>query len=105
MAGVHHPPAVASAAPGVQSLEPIALAADHGAPAQRITTLADTLSRFECQPYAQAEANPVAEQIYEEAYAAACLPEASGAAAALARLRGARAYDAQVCAQERHASN
>lgn len=103
LTGVHHPHAVASAEPGIQSLEPIVLAADHAAPVQRIAALADTLSRFECQPYAQAEANPVAEPIYQEAYATACLPESSGAAAALAHLRGAR--DAQVCAPEHHASN
>jgi hypothetical protein len=104
-ATVRHPRVVASAAPGIQSLETIALAADSAAPAQRIATLADMLSHVECLPYAKAEANPVAEQIYREAYAAACLPESPGAIAALARLPGVRTPDAQACAQERHASN
>ena len=82
-----HPRALGSATPASQQLEPIALAVDRAAPEQRIGTLADTLSRFSCEPFAKKERNPVAEQIYAEAYAAACLPEPNSAASSLSRLR------------------
>ena len=81
-----HPRAGGSPIPATQALEPILLAADHAAPEQRITALQDTLARFTCQAYS-AEPVPVAEQVYAEAYSAACLPEPNDAARALARLR------------------
>ena len=81
-----HPRARASSAPAVQDLEPMLLTADHARPEQRVIELADSLSRFRCEPFAN-ELGPVAEQIYAEAYAAACLPEPNGAAGSLARLR------------------
>lgn len=106
---IAHPKAVPSATPASQTLEPILLASDHAAPEQRVVALARTLSRFACAPYAK---NPgaVAEQVYAEAYAAACLPEPNGAARMLARLHddafGMRLESApQPCSQLRQASN
>jgi len=87
LARAAHPRALGSATPESQQLEPIVLAVDHAAPEQRIGTLADTLSRFSCEPCAKKEPSPVAEQIYAEGYAAACLPEPNSAANSLARLR------------------
>ena len=98
-----HPRAVGSPIPGSQTLEPIGLANDHAAPEQRIDNLADTLSRFSCEPFAKREPSPIAEQIYAEGYAAACLPEPNRAAKLLERLRGGRLGD-EPCAQFRQAS-
>ena len=56
-------------------------------PEQRMSELADALKRFGCEPFAK-ELGPVAEQIYAEAYTAACLPEPNSAAGSLARLHG-----------------
>jgi len=99
-----HPHPVGSPTPGSQALEPIGLASDHAAPEQRVGMLADMLSRFSCDPFAKREPNPIAERIYAEGYAAACLPEPNGAAKLLARLRGERRGD-QSCEQFRQASN
>jgi len=99
-----HPRPVASPIPGSQTLEPIGLASDHAVPEQRVGILADTLSRFSCEPFAKQEPSPIAEQIYAEAYAAACLPEPNRAAKLLARLRGERLGD-EPCEQFRQASN
>jgi len=81
-----HPRALGSTAPAVQDLEPMLLTADNALPEQRVSELADSLSRFNCEPFAN-ELGPVAEQIYAEAYAVACLPEPNRAAGSLARLR------------------
>jgi hypothetical protein len=86
-----HPRVGSSPIPATQVLAPILLAADHAAPEQRITALQDTLARFTCQAYS-AEPVPVAEQVYAEAYSAACLPEPTAAARALASLRDDAAH-------------
>jgi hypothetical protein len=100
-----HPRAEGSVNPGSQTLEPmaLALASEHATPEQRLDTLVDTLSRFSCEPFAKQELNPVAEQIYAEGYAAACLPEPNGAARLLSRLRRERP-GAEPCEQFRQAS-
>lgn len=98
-----HPRPIGSAVPAIQELEPILMAADHAGPEQRVNELADGLMRFSCEPFAK-EPGPVAEQIYAEAYAAACLPEPNRAAGLLARLGDARSPSARPCAQERRAS-
>jgi hypothetical protein len=84
-AKVMHPKALGSSIPASQSLAPILLTLDHSAPEHRVETLAETLSRFTCRPYAN-DTGPVVEQIYGEAYAVACLPEPNAAAQALVRL-------------------
>lgn len=99
-----HPRAMSSATPGDQHLEPIVVAADHDAPEQRIGTLVDTFLRFSCRPFAEQAPSPVVEQIYAEAYAAACLPEPNNAVSALARLRGGEPAD-NPCEQFRQVSN
>lgn len=93
-----------------QTLRPILLATDHAPAAQRVSALADILSRFTCEPYS-ADPAPVAQQVIAEAYAAACLPEPNEAARLLARLRnGATASSKtedteQPCMQFRQARN
>ena len=103
-----HPQARADSSGETQTLEPIQLAVDHAAASQRIDTLAETLSRFTCRHYAP-EPVAVAEQVYAEAYAMACLPEPNDAAPALARLRddAARLREPaqEPCARFRQASN
>jgi hypothetical protein len=99
-----HPRVRGSATRASQALEPIMLAVDHSAPTQRIDTLVDTLSRFSCDAVAKPESSPVADQIYAEGYAAACLPEPNNAADALANLRGGKPGD-KPCEQFRQAGN
>lgn len=98
-----------SPAQETQTLRPILLATDHAPAAQRLSALADTLSRFTCEPYS-ADLAPVAQQVIAEAYAAACLPEPNEAATLLARLvrparnSGSSQGAAQPCALFRQAS-
>jgi len=99
-----HPRATSSTVPAVQDLEPMLLTAERAAPEQRVSELAESLLHFSCEPFA-AEAGPVAEQIYAEAYAAACLPEPNSAAGSLARLRDTRSPSDRLCAPEQRASN
>jgi hypothetical protein len=111
-----HPRVTAAAGAGdssaheTQTLEPILLATDHAPAGQRVAALADTLSRFTCEPYAS-EPLPIAQQVYAEGYATACLPEPNDAARALARLRNggamtpASADPEPPCLQFRQARN
>jgi hypothetical protein len=90
-----------------QTLETIRLAANHTSAEQRMSALADTLARFTCEPYST-DPLPIAQEVYAEAYATACLLERNAAAGALARLRTAAAPDQdaeQSCVQFRQASN
>jgi hypothetical protein len=79
------------------------LAAEHVQPEQRVSELADSLQHFSCEPFAK-ELGPVAEQIYAEAYTAACLPESNSAADSLARLHGNR-HSTNPCEIFRQAGN
>ena len=103
-------PAIRSlSADKTQTLQPIMLAAEHAAAGQRVSALADTLSRFTCEPYST-DPLPIAQQVYAEAYATACLPEPNAAASALARLRRgmtpvSTADAAEPCLQFRQANN
>lgn len=111
-----HPRLTAAAGAGdssvqeTQTLEPILLATDHAAATQRVAALADTLSRFTCEPYSS-EPLPIAQQVYAEAYATACLPEPNDAARALAQLRNSTMTAAPAqgaeppCMQFRQARN
>ena len=104
-----HPRAVGSAIPASQAMEPILLVPDQVEPEQRMINLTGTLSRFACQPYAK-DAGAVAEQVYAEAYAAACLPEPNGTTRMLARLHDERPgvqpeSEPESCAHLRQASN
>jgi len=109
-AGGSHPK-IQGATLQADTLEPILLNGDHAAPEQRVASLIDTLSRFACQE----QPVPIAEEIYAEAYAAACLPQPNAAARALERLRNADGRDrrgheagsavAEPCAEFRQASN
>jgi hypothetical protein len=98
-----------SSAEEAQTLKPILLAVDHSSADQRVSVLADTLSRFTCEPYSS-NPLPIAQQVYAEAYATACLPERNAAAEGLARLRSGAAPASdqeaeQSCMQFRQASN
>lgn len=102
-----HPRLGSSSMPANQELEPILLsAAEHAAPDQRIAALIDTAVRFTCAAYSPAQI-PAAEQVYAEAYAAACLPEPNDAARSLPRLRNPAkpAQDAQPCSHFPQANN
>lgn len=99
----HPAVATSSVLPALQELEPTLLTADRSAPEQRVRALADSLSRFSCEPYAK-ELGSVAEQIYAEAYTAACLHEPNSAANLLRHLR-ATTPSLQPCEQFRAANN
>jgi len=90
-----HPRMLASVIPAIQDLEPMLLAPEHAQPERRVQQLVDSLQRFSCEPFAN-EFGPVAEQIYAEAHAVACLPEPNSAAGLLTRLH-AHGHASNAC--------
>jgi hypothetical protein len=101
--GMAHPRIGNSPVPATQALEPVMLAGDYAAPEKRVAALIDTLDRFTCSGYSNAPV-PIAQQLYTEAYAAACLPEPNDAARLLAHLRSDLHAAHEPCAELRQAS-